>query len=158
MCLPAGVHVHAATVRLRRPTGQYSGLLKQPVDLLEPAGDLVQEKTSGWCRTPERPIHCPAFCGARPLLSRPRRDVASAHAAHLRAEVGDDDPQFRQGDPRPRLFGFRHPEGKTGETSDKYQMPTMQVGALIGPVGTGQPFPIESQRTPIKRSRSDRGP
>jgi hypothetical protein len=42
------------------------------------------------------------------------------------------------------------PEGKTGETSDKYPMPTMQAGALIGRVGTGQPFSIGSQQTPIQ--------
>ena len=42
------------------------------------------------------------------------------------------------------------PEGKTGETSDKYPMATMQAGALIGRVGTGQPFSIGSQRTPIQ--------
>jgi hypothetical protein len=42
------------------------------------------------------------------------------------------------------------PEGKTGQTSDKYPMPTMQAGALIGRVGTGQPFSIGSQQTPIQ--------
>jgi len=37
------VHFHAATVRLRRRlTGKCSGGLTQGVDLLEPAGDLVQ--------------------------------------------------------------------------------------------------------------------
>jgi hypothetical protein len=42
------------------------------------------------------------------------------------------------------------PEGKTSATSDKYPMPTMQNGALIGRVGTGQPFSIGSQQTPIQ--------
>ena len=41
------------------------------------------------------------------------------------------------------------PEGKTGALSDKYPLPAMQNGALIGRVGTGQPFPIGSQQTPI---------
>jgi len=42
------------------------------------------------------------------------------------------------------------PEGKTGETSDKYPMPSMQAGALIGRVGTGAPFSIGTQQTPIQ--------
>jgi hypothetical protein len=42
------------------------------------------------------------------------------------------------------------PEGRTGETSDKYPMPTMQAGALIGRVGTGAPFSIGTQQTPIQ--------
>jgi hypothetical protein len=42
------------------------------------------------------------------------------------------------------------PQGKTGALSDKYPMPTMQNGALIGRIGTGQPFPIGSQQTPIQ--------
>ena len=42
------------------------------------------------------------------------------------------------------------PEGKTGETSDKYPMPTMQAGALIGRVGTGAPFSIGSEQAPIQ--------
>jgi len=42
------------------------------------------------------------------------------------------------------------PEGRTGETSDKYPMPSMQAGALIGRVGTGQPFAIGSQQAPIQ--------
>ncbi|HEX4565788.1 MAG TPA: hypothetical protein VH138_04110 [Vicinamibacterales bacterium] len=42
------------------------------------------------------------------------------------------------------------PEGKTGQTSEKYPMPTMQNGALIGRVGTGAPFSIGTQQTPIQ--------
>ena len=42
------------------------------------------------------------------------------------------------------------PEGKTGELSDKYPIPQMQDGALIGRVGTGQPFPIGSETKPIR--------
>jgi hypothetical protein len=42
------------------------------------------------------------------------------------------------------------PEGVTGETSDRYPYPSMQVGALIGRIGGGQPFPIGSQQTPIQ--------
>ena len=42
------------------------------------------------------------------------------------------------------------PEGKTGELSPKYPMPTMQTGALIGRVSNGQPFSIGSQQTPIQ--------
>ena len=37
-----------------------------------------------------------------------------------------------------------------GALSDKYPLPVMQAGALIGRVGTGQPFPIGSQQTPIQ--------
>jgi len=42
------------------------------------------------------------------------------------------------------------PEGRTGEVSDKYPMPTMQAGALIGRVGNGPLFPIGTQTTPIQ--------
>jgi len=42
------------------------------------------------------------------------------------------------------------PESKTGETSDKYPLPSMQVGALIGRINNGQPFSIGSQQTPIQ--------
>jgi hypothetical protein len=42
------------------------------------------------------------------------------------------------------------PEGKTGQTSDKYPMPSMQSGALIGRVGTGAPFSIGTQQTAIQ--------
>jgi hypothetical protein len=41
------------------------------------------------------------------------------------------------------------PEGRAGETSAKYPIPSMQAGALIGRVGAGQPFPIGSQTTAI---------
>jgi len=40
------------------------------------------------------------------------------------------------------------PEGRTGQTSDKYPIPQMQVGALIGRVGSSM-FPVGSQQTPI---------
>jgi hypothetical protein len=42
------------------------------------------------------------------------------------------------------------PEGRTGEKSDKYPLPSMQVGALIGRIDNGQPFSIGSQQTPIQ--------
>jgi hypothetical protein len=41
------------------------------------------------------------------------------------------------------------PEGVQGHTSQTYPMPAMQVGAVIGRVANGQPFPIGSQQTPI---------
>jgi hypothetical protein len=41
------------------------------------------------------------------------------------------------------------PEGRTGETSAKYPIPSMQAGALIGRVGADQPFAIGSQTTAI---------
>jgi hypothetical protein len=41
------------------------------------------------------------------------------------------------------------PEGRTGETSAKYPIPSMQAGALIGRTGSAQPFPIGSQTAAI---------
>ena len=41
------------------------------------------------------------------------------------------------------------PEGRTGQTSDKYPIPQMQAGALIANVNGTNLFPIGSQQSPI---------
>lgn len=41
------------------------------------------------------------------------------------------------------------PEGRTGETSATYPIPSMQAGALIGRTDSAQPFPIGNQTTAI---------
>lgn len=46
------------------------------------------------------------------------------------------------------------PDGKTGDTSANYPMPSAAAGALIGRVGTGAPFLIGSQQAPIQMQSS----